>query len=240
VAANVLAVVEITLRTTSALVEYTSNTRSASADRKLLANESRVLFKLLERVQKRTSNADSDVQKWLEERQDLARQFSRACEDFAAVLKLDPTTAEPKSQSHSKALWNIATWSFTKNQVYTVLERITRLQLYANTLLLDDQHSLVERVNDRQQDAQLKELRSDILGWLTPLQMSKIHETISKRPEAGSGRWFLTSSQFRAWQAAEVNLLWCPGIRKSKASSHRIDFTSNNKFTAGAGKTVLA
>jgi len=121
-----------------------------------------------------------------------------------------------------------------------VLERITRLQLYANTPLLDDQHSLVERIKDRQQDAQLKELRSDILGWLTPLQMSKIHETISRRPELGSGRWFLTSSQFKGWLAGKVSLLWCPGIRMSKAFPQCIEITSNNKYTAGAGKTVMA
>ena len=36
VAANVLAVVEITLRAMSALVEYMSNTRDVSADRKAI------------------------------------------------------------------------------------------------------------------------------------------------------------------------------------------------------------
>lgn len=109
----------------------------------------------------------------------------------------------------------IVGWSFTKSEIYSMLERITRLQLYANTLLLDEQYSHVERIDTRQEIAQEKRQRSIILGSLTPLQVTTAHENISKRPEQGSGRWFLTSSKFRSWQSGAYKLLWCPGIRKS-------------------------
>jgi len=110
VAANVLAVVEITLRATSALVEYASNTRDASADRRLLANESRILIRLLERLQKRTSIADPAVQEWLEERQDLPRQFLKSlrgpCSNTQARSDDRPTKLAVSWQSILE-YWNV-------------------------------------------------------------------------------------------------------------------------------------
>ena len=96
-----------------------------------------------------------------------------------------------------------------------MFERITRLQLYANTLLLDEQYSHVEQIDTRQEIAQERKQKSIMRGWLTPLQVTTAHENISKRPEQGSGRWVLTSLRYRSWQSGAYKLLWCPGTRKS-------------------------
>ena len=212
--ATILQIADVALRTTSALIEYTRNTKNASADRRLLAEEAQSLSAVLERLRARaeTSNIED---KWLEQRTDLVKQFARAYDDLATTLKINFNTKQPEQESRVKTIQAIARWSFTKSEIYSVLERITRLQLYSNTLLLDEQYSLVERIESRQGIAQEKKQRSMILGWLTPLQVTTAHESISKRPEQGSGRWFLTSSIFRSWQSGAYKLLWCPGIRKS-------------------------
>ena len=213
-ASSALAIIEISLRATKAIIEYTSDTRDASADRKILANESKILCRLLERLQSRVLHASKSNDQWLEAHGDLVRQFCRANEDLVATLNIDAISHETVTQSHSKAIWTAAKWSFTKSEVYAILERMSRLQLYANTLLLDDQYELVERINERQEETESRELKTEVLGWLTPLEMTQTHAAISKRPEAGSGRWFLTSYQFRAWQTGAQPILWCPGIRR--------------------------
>ena len=58
--ANVSTVVEISLRATSALHKYTPNTRNASGDRKLLAEETRFPSNTLEKLRVRAVNARSD------------------------------------------------------------------------------------------------------------------------------------------------------------------------------------
>lgn len=130
--------VDVAFRTASSLVEYTKNTRNASADRKLLAEESYTLSKLLERFRDRAQSASFD-EKWLDARKDLLRQFSRAYDDLATSLNLDSSTSQLKQESRLKTIRTLSRWSFSKNEVYSLLERVTRLQQYASTLLLDEQ-----------------------------------------------------------------------------------------------------
>lgn len=211
-AASVITLVEVALRTITALHEYTSNTRNASTERKLLAEETWSLSQILKRLHGRASDVRLD-DPWLEQRRDLLRQLSRAYDELCETLKIDLSSGELKSESKLKAAWTVGKWSFTKAEIYALLERVSRLQLYANTFLLDEQHFLVEQIDQRQQDDRAAKQKSVILEWLTPLRMTSAHETISKRPEAGSGRWFLTSSEFRKWQERLNSRLWCSGIR---------------------------
>ena len=213
-AATLPQLVDIALRTTSTLIEYTRNTQNASSDRKLLAEEAQSLSGLLESLRTRAETSHPD-DKWLGQRTDLVQQFAQAYEDLATTLKINVNTKQLEKESRVKKVQTIVKWSFTKSEIYSMLERITRLQLYANTLLLDEQHSHVERIDTKQEIAQQKKQSSIILSWISPLQVTTAHETISKRPEQGSGRWFLTSSKFRSWQSGTYKLLWCPGIRKS-------------------------
>ena len=211
-AATILQVADVALRTTYALIEYTRDTKNASSDRKALAEEVQSLSGLLERLRARAETSHPD-DKWLEQRTGLVQQFARAYDDLSTTLKINVDTKQPEQESRVKTMQIIAAWSFTKSEVYSMLERITRLQLYANTLLFDEQSTRVERIDTRQEIAQEKKQRSIVLGWLTPLQVTSAHENISKRPEQGSGRWFLTCSKFRSWQSGVHQLLWCPGIR---------------------------
>jgi hypothetical protein len=105
--------------------------------------------------------------------------------------------------------------------VYALLERVTRLQQYANALLLHEQHSLVQRIDLRQQSAADCAKRQEIIDWLTPLRMRDVHSTIASRAGKGSGAWCLTSDEFVAWRIQRGSRLWCSGI-------------------PGAGKTVMA
>ncbi len=88
-------------------------------------------------------------------------------------------------------------------------------------LLSDQQHTILERMDQKQQESLDIKLKADILAWLCPLPMNQVHQTISDRAEKGSGEWFLSSEAFKSWCLDTDNCLWCWGI-------------------PGAGKTVLA
>ena len=140
-AAGILGVIDVAFRTTSLLAEYARNTKDASADRKLLCEEASSLGNLLERLRDRAKGLNADGT-WVNERQELLRQFARASDDLALSLKFDVSTGKLKQESKFKTICTLSKWSFTKSEVYQLLERITRLQQYTNTMLLDEQQSV--------------------------------------------------------------------------------------------------
>ncbi|KAL8906512.1 MAG: hypothetical protein Q9207_001998 [Kuettlingeria erythrocarpa] len=140
--ASVLSITDVALRTTSALIKYARDTKYATADRELLVEEATTLRVMLEQLQDHAKNPGIGAQ-WIQTRKGLVQQFQRAYEDFASLMKLDDATRQLKQESRFKALRTKTKWSFTKVEVYSMLERVTRLQQYANALLLNDQQSIV-------------------------------------------------------------------------------------------------
>ncbi|KAI9721649.1 MAG: hypothetical protein M1828_005016 [Chrysothrix sp. TS-e1954] len=220
VTASLIGIVEAALRTTSALVKYTKDTKNASTDRTMLAEETLLLSKLLQRLRDR-AQASQHEESWLTDHQEIVRQFEASYDDLATALKYDASTGKLRAESKSKALRSIAKWSFSKSEVYAILERITRLQQHANALLVDDQYALLERIDQKQEEAHNQQLRTSILSWLSPLPMTQIHQTFSDQAEKGSGKWFLADPTFQDWKNGNKKRLWCCGI-------------------PGAGKTVMA
>lgn len=135
---GIIAFLDVALRTTSAIITLVHDVQNASTDRYLLAEEARALSKLLDRLRHRAQSSEADV-KWIEQRTDVLRQFQRAYEDLAKLIKVDTSTGDLKRESRFRAIRTATKWSFSKSEVYSVLERITRLQQHANTLLLDNQ-----------------------------------------------------------------------------------------------------
>jgi hypothetical protein len=219
-AATVVSLTDVALRTSSALIKYSKDAKHASRDRKLLAEEASFLSKLLERLRERASASDQEST-WAEGHRDIVGQFAAAYQDLVDLLNFDISTGKPKDETRFRSLCTSAKWSFSKSEVYDILQRITRLQQYTNVLLLDKQHDILERLDQKHQEALDQSLKMSILNWLSPLQMNQIHQAISDRAEKGCGKWFLTSDAFTSWQAATEKPLWCWGI-------------------PGAGKTVLA
>ncbi|KAI4169534.1 MAG: hypothetical protein LQ343_005614 [Gyalolechia ehrenbergii] len=237
ITAGFLGVIDVALRTTSALVKYARDTKNASTDRNMLAEESLFLSKLLQRIRDRAQTSRHD-ETWLADHKDIVRQFEAAYDDLAMTLKFDEATGRIKEGSRLRAAYTTAKWSFSKSEVYSLLERITRLQQHANILLADDQHTLLQRMDRKQQEALDQKLRTSVLSWLSPLPMSQTHQTFSDRAEKGSGKWFIKDSAFQQWKEQEGSRLWCWGIRELPVSG-RTQFT-DERITAGAGKTVMA
>lgn len=137
-AASIVGVIDVALKTTSALIKYVRDTKHASADRKPLAEEAAFLSKLLERLRLRAHESRYN-EAWLEDHKDIVRQFEEAYDDLAITLNYDVGAGKLKSESRFRTARTAAKWSFTKSEVYSLLERVTRLQQYANMLLSDDQ-----------------------------------------------------------------------------------------------------
>ena len=77
------------------------------------------------------------------------------------------------------------------------------------------------------------EIMEKVLEWLSPSDMSKMHQDIKGKRTDNTGTWFLDSEEFTRWANGEGStLLFCPG----KGSYLFIVLIS---FTAGAGKSVL-
>jgi Cdc6-like AAA superfamily ATPase len=60
-----------------------------------------------------------------------------------------------------------------------------------------------------------------VIDWLSPNDFASQQHDIISRKEEGTGKWFLDSPEFEAWQQGPEKTLFCPGI-------------------PGAGKTMLA
>jgi hypothetical protein len=137
-AATVISVLDVSIRTISALVSYTRNTQGASKEQKLLADESAVLLDILKVLNERAKST-APGSAWFEERKGLTWQFKKALDELAAGLHLDPSTGSIKKESRLRTMRTAATWAFTKSDTYAILERISRLQQSSNTLMMHDQ-----------------------------------------------------------------------------------------------------
>lgn len=140
-AAAVIQLVELTLRVTTALVQYTRGVNNASSDRESLANEALVLEQILKRLSARLSDPRLDPA-WIEQRQEILEQFRKTCADLVKKLERYQLPEESEKGSRLKAIKLAAKWPFSKPEVYALLERVTRIQQYANTLLVADQRYL--------------------------------------------------------------------------------------------------
>lgn len=112
IAASLVSVIDAALRTTSALVKYARDTKNASSDRKLLAEEALFLSKLLQRLRDRAQTARHD-ETWLADHKDIVRQFEAAYDDLVMTLKIDAVTGKIKEESKLRLARTIAKWSFS-------------------------------------------------------------------------------------------------------------------------------
>ena len=101
--ASVLSVLDVALRTTSALVKNADDARSASIERHVLAEEAACLLTILQRLQDRASGKALDLG-WLNGRNDLVQQFRRAYDDLAAVLNWMSQQGSPNLRVDSRLL----------------------------------------------------------------------------------------------------------------------------------------
>jgi hypothetical protein len=135
--ATIVGLADVGIRTTASLIQYAKDTKNVSLEKKCLSEEAQNLSRTLEMLRSRACAANHD--NWFSDHVDVVRQLEAAYDDLAQFLKIDPATGRRKEENRFKALRSASTWSFTKFEVYTLLERIGRLQDYANTLLADDQ-----------------------------------------------------------------------------------------------------
>ena len=217
--ASLLSVLDVAVRTTSAIIKYGRDIQNASRDKKLLVEEALLLSKVLHRLRERVE-ANSN-HSWLADHLDVLHMFQSAFNDLANALNIDPETGQPREESRLRTLQSKAKWTFTKSDVFAILQRMERLQQHTNSLLSDDQRNILERIDQKQQEAQDQKFRLALLGWLSSIPMTQVHQTISDRAEKGSGQWVLDSEIFGKWHRGEITQLWGWGI-------------------PGAGKTVIA
>ena len=127
------------LQTASALVKYARDNKHVSSNRILLVEQTLLLSKLLQRLRDRALSASHD-ETWLADHKDIVRRLGAANDSLAMTLKIDVITGKIEEESELGAAHMLAKWSFPKaNSVY---EHITRLQQYANALLVDEQQSV--------------------------------------------------------------------------------------------------
>lgn len=78
----------------------------------------------------------------------------------------------------------------------------------------------MDKLNILENDGELHRKRNEILDWITTEDYSPTHcDNISRR-HAGTGQWFINSTEFQDWLGSTGQTLYCPGL-------------------PGAGKTTL-
>lgn len=132
-AASIIATIEIALEITSSLTKYAREAEHVFA-RRVLAEEATSLSRMLEGLGKRAGESPHH-ETWLNDHRDIVCQFEEAYHDLALILEYDGAVGKTNEEHRSRAARTDAKWSFTKPEVYSLLERITRMQHCANLLL---------------------------------------------------------------------------------------------------------
>jgi len=210
VTAGIIGVADPALRVVSALLSYGKDIRNAKSEKKLLIDELLALQGLLERLHVRETTVPGRDN--LMQSADLARRFKLAYDDLVSILKYDHGKDPTPNKGRLKHLTSLAMWPFTKEDIYGILQRVSRLQDTCTLLLADEQNVLLQSVDQKQQAADRQRLKSLISSWLSPLNMTQAHQVISGRVATNCGQWFIGSPLFQDWTSGSLRLLWCHGI----------------------------
>lgn len=138
---GVLSAVDIASRVATGIIDFLKDAGHASAERERLAKEAAFLLVLLENVRDRARQKSFDSNT-ITHQAALVQQFKAACEELASTLGFDPSTESLKLESRFRELRTAAKWGSSKKEVLAILERISRIEQHANTLLLSHQRSV--------------------------------------------------------------------------------------------------
>ena len=123
-------------------------------------------------------------------------------------------------------------WPFNRQSVQEILLTIERQKSLINVALTNDNLRLSTAIHEQLQGvakrvnslriSQDRDKRKNALSELTTIDFEASHADIAARRAAGTGEWFLESTQFNSWRRHGLSsILWCPGI-------------------PGSGKTILS
>lgn len=136
-AANVFSLVDVALRTTSVVISYAQQIAHSTEQRQLLANEASALYSTLEQLQSATATRCANPE-WLVQHERVLLQMKACVAEMGSLLKLDPSKNVLLRESRYRALATTAKWPSTKADAYVLLQQISRLQSYSNSIVLHD------------------------------------------------------------------------------------------------------
>lgn len=77
-------------------------------------------------------------------------------------------------------------------------------------LKLDDIGTKIDDSNGKARDKETQE----IINWISSLSFHAAHNAILETVQPGTGTWFLKHEMYRKWVDGDIEILWCPGMRK--------------------------
>lgn len=209
-AANVIAVVDLAACTTSALAVYVRGATQSSSVRSLLAQEALLLQDLLQRLLNRVTTSAHDTA-WLASHQAALSQLQQAHEDLVKLLKIDIAVGTPKKEDRLHSFLTAAKWPFSKTDVYSILERVSRLQRYVNAILRADQAIALERLSIQHAEV---EYQGRDYSMALSTQNARGAACCSLCRSERFNRMVFAEREVRHWKngARAHSLLWCSGI----------------------------
>jgi hypothetical protein len=78
-------------------------------------------------------------------------------------------------------------------------------------------HLKLDKIGEEVQNARSRSLDKEaekILLWVSQLVYRPRQLAILENVQPGTGTWFLGHPTFNRWVHGEVDVLWCPGIRR--------------------------
>lgn len=79
-----------------------------------------------------------------------------------------------------------------------------------SNLMLDEIGKQIESLETRRRDDETEK----ILAWISPRSFRSKQADMLEGVQPGTGKWFLQGDVFLSWVKGDVDILWCPGIRK--------------------------
>ncbi|KAI9931980.1 hypothetical protein AWENTII_010289 [Aspergillus wentii] len=176
---------------------------------KAISEEFQILVKILEYLGVELSDREIDS-KQKAELQKIADCCKNTLHDVQNTLK------KYKGLGEKSAIAVLRRFKWNPVEIRDLRHRIT-----SNILLLNNfdgrviKRSLI-RLTRRKDEAE----RQETLNWLSSVNFATQQADYIRRRQAGTGKWFLESPDFRTWTENSKQTLFCPGI-------------------PGAGKTIL-
>lgn len=204
--ASVVALAEATFK----VVEYLHDVQGSDKQRIRLSVEIGALYVVIDNVKCQLEDVSSATTlkylKSLDKPNGPLTQCQKVVEELQKKL----------SPRHGiRAGLKAVAWPFEKEEVVKLVTRVHRLQTIINTALVQANLAISEHIltNSHAVKRMLDDKETmELLNWLSPLNHAAQQEEHCRVRCDGTGKWFLDSEAFQAWNNGKFPILWCPGI----------------------------
>ncbi|KAN0114628.1 Ankyrin repeat-containing domain protein [Hyaloscypha variabilis] len=240
VASGIAGLLSLTIEVYSTSAKYISGVKNASSTINEILRELKALKTILTELDKVNEHTESE--KVFQDRTSSLLSIEDAEEYRDVLTRLQVKLLKQASQTGlSLKLRNFA-WPFSEEKTRNMVDTLRRhIGIFTQALTIDTVFITSEILKEVRTlgQGQREKRSTEVLDWLSTLDMAAKQQDVLTRRYESTGKWFLENEMFLNWIGDDsAPILWCPGdpgVGKTVVTSIVVDHMSKYCLGSDAG-----